>query len=577
MAQDRKDDGAVNIHVFANLVNPDDPPGFVTNGFYSRLRHACFVDQTSYIDPGDPNLVAHEVGHYFELPHTHQYSERGRCRKEAIDRTRTWPIFNLCFSSLRSDIICEATGDCFRDTPADHNLVDNFSCNYQDVAESDEWGDLYFTPPAGSQQPDTRNVMSYNGDRNCITLFSRLQIACMLHSIERGKNKNWKGAYKDTRTTFDLFEPDNDDIMARQIFLNEIQERNFHQDYLGGFPPTYTSCDVDWARFVAPCSGQFTIETSHINGWPTDANTILVLLDANLNQLAENDDISATNQFSRITWNFIAGQEYLILVENNSLGTTGYYNLAIDGVQLAGPTQFCGTQTFTVTEPSGVNVNWNISPAGIVNANVLPPNQIQLTQVPGVNGEITLTGSFVHPCDGRLKQFTRTIFVGLHTPVFDITLLGNGYCQNELYEAIGTSLGNGTVSYNWRINGVLDSYHGYKIRKRFPANTTTISLTVVKAGCAESYPYAQTYICGSARFSVSPNPSGSNIKVKALGEASFNRVRISDKLGNTKKDIQYPSNSKSADINISNLPVDIYSVQIFDGSSWSAILLSVQR
>jgi len=48
-------------------------------------------------------------------------------------------------------------------------------------------------------------------------------------------------------------------------------------------------------------------------------------------------------------------------------------------------------------------------------------------------------------------------------------------------------------------------------------------------------------------------------------------------MGNVKKDILYPANSKQADINISTLPVDIYSVQIFDGSSWSAILLSVNR
>jgi hypothetical protein len=260
-----------------------------------------------------------------------------------------------------------------------------------------------------------------------------------------------------------------------------------------------------------------------------------------------------------------------------SIGVTGYYNLAIDGVQLTGPAQFCGTQTFTVTEPSGINVNWTVSPSGIVNLAALPPNQVQLTQVTGVHGEITLTGSFVHPCDGRQKTFTRTIFAGLRTPVFDVTPLGNGYCQNEWYEAIGSSIGNGTVSYNWRINGLLDSYHGYKIKRKFPSNTTTISLTVVKSGCAESNPYFQTYVCGSARFSISPNPSGNNIKVKALGQASFNRIRIADKLGLIKKDIQFLPESKQANINISGLPVDIYSVQIFDGISWTTILLSVQR
>lgn len=162
--------------------------------------------------------------------------------------------------------------------------------------------------------------------------------------------------------------------------------------------------------------------------------------------------------------------------------------------------------------------------------------------------------------------------------MFDLVPLDGDYCQNQPYEAIGSSNGNiGSVSYNWRINGVLDSYHGYKIRKRFPSNSTTINLTLTAAGCAESYPYSQTYVCGSARFSVSPNPSGSNIKVKSKGQASFSRIRIVDKLGNIKKDIQFSANTRQADINISELPIDVFSVQIFDGNSWSAILLSVQR
>lgn len=176
----------------------------------------------------------------------------------------------------------------------------------------------------------------------------------------------------------------------------------------------------------------------------------------------------------------------------------------------------------------------------------------------------------------RVANATKNVFIGMPTPSYVLTPLEGGYCQNQLYEAIGTSSISG-VSYNWTVNGTLDSYHGYKLRKRFPANTTTISLTVSNSSCGTSSPFIQTFICGSFRFSVSPNPSGNNIKIKALGEASFNRVRIADKLGNIKKDLQYPANTKLADINIASLPVDIYSVQIFDGNTWSAILLSVQR
>lgn len=176
----------------------------------------------------------------------------------------------------------------------------------------------------------------------------------------------------------------------------------------------------------------------------------------------------------------------------------------------------------------------------------------------------------------RVAVATKNVSIGMPTPSYVLTPLQGDYCQNQLYEAIGSSSVSG-VSFNWTINGVLDSYHGYKIRKRFPANTTTVSLTVSNAGCGNSAPFIQTFTCGSGRFTISPNPAGHNIKVNSKDEASFNRIRIIDKLGTTKKDIQYPANTKQADINISNLPVDIYSIQIFDGTTWSTIMLSVQR
>jgi len=246
-----------------------------------------------------------------------------------------------------------------------------------------------------------------------------------------------------------------------------------------------------------------------------------------------------------------------------------------DNITITGSSQMCGPEIYTINNvPVGAVYTWDAVPAGHVN--IFPAgNTVTLTRIGNTNVQISLRANFTNSC--RATLVTKDIFVGLYTPIFDITPLENGFCQGELYEAIGVSNNTGNITYNWRINGVLDSYHGYKIRKRFPANTTTISLTVIRAGCAESAPYAQTYICGSARFSISPNPSGNNIKVKAFGQASFNRVRIADKLGNMKKDILYPANSKSVDINISNLPVDIYSVQIFDGSSWAALLLSVLR
>lgn len=109
--------------------------------------------------------IAHEIGHYFELDHTHQYSNRGKCRKEPVSRTRTWPFFNFCpfgGSGPTNQRICQATGDLLEDTPADPDLTNNQftssgACTFNVLGNynntNDAWGDSYTNPPLGSPHP----------------------------------------------------------------------------------------------------------------------------------------------------------------------------------------------------------------------------------------------------------------------------------------------------------------------------------------------------------------------------------------------------------------------------------------
>ena len=88
-----------------------------------------------------------------------------------------------------------------------------------------------------------------------------------------------------------------------------------------------------------------------------------------------------------------------------------------------------------------------------------------------------------------------------------------------------------------------------------------------------------TDLCGSSRidgvtiwsnchgFRVSPNPAQSVIKVTVEGSdasarnAGFSEVRIYDKEGNIKKDLKF-NKSRSASINVSDLPSGIYVIEI---------------
>ena len=125
--QNHKEKGSINIHITNELNN--------ATGVHYRARFfgvdAIFLNRSTYTNPNLASTIAHEVGHYLELDHTHQYSTRGKCRKEAIDRNRTWPLIQFCIfgGGHTGQKICEMTGDFLRDTPADHDLNSNFSCS----------------------------------------------------------------------------------------------------------------------------------------------------------------------------------------------------------------------------------------------------------------------------------------------------------------------------------------------------------------------------------------------------------------------------------------------------------------
>ncbi|MBL4651318.1 MAG: zinc-dependent metalloprotease, partial [Flavobacteriales bacterium] len=97
------------------------------------------------------STLAHELGHYFSLPHTHSTSTGD----ELVDGSN-----------------CSFAGDLFCDTPADPVLstsVVNSSCDYTG-SDTDANGDLY--------APNTRNVMSYSR-KSCRNQFSAEQLAQM--------------------------------------------------------------------------------------------------------------------------------------------------------------------------------------------------------------------------------------------------------------------------------------------------------------------------------------------------------------------------------------------------------------
>jgi len=153
LLQNQKEKGCINIHIVGDYER--------TAGIHIRAR---FFGRDGIIlnfgaTGGATNVtIAHEVGHYFELYHTHENSDKGSCRKEAIDRNRTWPWTTFCpfNSNVRvGQRICESTGDLLSDTPADPDLSNNNfttfgACTFNSQGNYSNHRDPWNDPALGS-------------------------------------------------------------------------------------------------------------------------------------------------------------------------------------------------------------------------------------------------------------------------------------------------------------------------------------------------------------------------------------------------------------------------------------------
>ncbi len=138
--------GAINVY-FVDL-----PGGLLgLSSFPQDLVQGILIDTNAAGVPMDPATLAHEVGHYFGLSHTHETTFGVECP---------------------SGLNCLIAGDQCCDTPADPNLMGNVSagCAYDNSV-----------PPPGfpcdntPYAPATDNIMSYS-ESLCMTNFTTCQI-----------------------------------------------------------------------------------------------------------------------------------------------------------------------------------------------------------------------------------------------------------------------------------------------------------------------------------------------------------------------------------------------------------------
>ncbi len=601
-----KEAGCINVHITDALKDG-------SSGVHVRARFfgldGIFLDDITYTDNRFAGTLSHEVGHYFELDHTHHHSESNNvCWVEAIDRNRTWGFFSACklFGNKKN---CETTGDLLRDTPADPDLNDNLgsNCTYT-LDTEDMWGDNYLTPPSGSSQPNTRNLLSYNRDRSCRNAFTRLQIAVMLYSLERGKSSNNLAAWKSFDAIYDDYEPDNFSAMTEQAYrvitVGEIQERTFHKQYIET-GAVWSQCDVDWVRFVAPCTTTFAIYTASMGYGLTNANTRLTLYDDDATtQLAQNDNIGGGSSFSRIQYAFTQGHTYYIRVDNMGSMAHSYYTLQINGAGISGLSTICGDATLSIPNlPSGAIITWSASPGGLVSFSPAGPTTATSTTVTNIgNGTATITAT-INVCGTTTITSTKAVIVGF--PYFSNPISGGSVCWPNGNYTFSQPLPFGfptpddfqwTVPSGWTIlsgQGTNTLYcntgttGGYIEVDVTACGVTRQNSKYVEIGESDWWPDLwggggdEEMRAEPTKLSVSasPNPATDNVIITineakpAITKGGANESKrgikgiiIANKTGAIKRKLSFSGTQSSERISISGLEPDVYIVQVNTGT-----------
>ena len=220
----------LNIYFSDIIVNNSDES--VCGYTYNKDKYDIVVIQNDCAMNG--SSLAHEIGHYFSLIHTHGTDNNGLTNELVNGKN------------------CSESGDQICDTPADPKLttqnVNNF-CRYIGE-ERDANGELY--------TPDTKNIMSYSM-KGCRSYFSNQQLARM-HAYYTVV-KNYLTCSEDSEETAivknNASEASKIKIYPNPMIDDVIHVKQFQND-------KFTSYEISNLMGQIFTSGRLTNETVHV-------------------------------------------------------------------------------------------------------------------------------------------------------------------------------------------------------------------------------------------------------------------------------------------------------------------------
>jgi hypothetical protein len=552
MGEHNASDG-INVHIVRS--------GDGWAGVYSPSKDDVAIIRGS-VD-GFIEVLAHEMGHYFTLQHTHRRTNQDPqfvtadglntpCRREAVSRT---PVIDPgCPLPWLSISDCSRTGDGFCDTQADP--TDLFACTY---------GQNFVDFTGAAFTPDETNVMSYYG---CTGSFSPQQVQAMRNNILSRCGQffsPWFQNYYGLIVRGDQFEPDNGFRQSRLIAGGATQIHSLH-----------SGCDKeeDWYRLQPNTAiGNYTVTVSKLTDCDFPVDEVKVLYQNTSNEIVDFPGATITQSGNTITATISCADAnantIFVQVTNNGTAPKGYYQINVTSstgqpALNSSTNSLCNGLTLEVTgAPSNASVTW-VSSSNITLANTAGTTNSITSFVPGgsnywVRATVSLNGCTIQ----LLKTFTYDPNFGIpnfsiveETPVcfpgggtFSVSNPVNGVTYH--WDCIGIPC-NGIQTYS---NGTFVSIGADAI------GTMTITATGID-GCGNSLTKSRTFNvkkCGFAQMDISPNPSTDVINVTIedeFTEEGTYTAYIVSQFSELKFQGDFPN--KAFQINVSTLPNGIY-------------------
>lgn len=302
----KKTDGMIDVLVAKNLTKSIfGIKGNSYFGTYNGVTKGIIIRKNSA-----SQTMSHEIGHYLGLKHPHHNYKKGKRKQESVSRTRKVK------GIFRHGLNCENNGDKLCDTPAEPELTNytDKDCNYKGT-KKDNWGESY--------KPDVKNIMSYTFNRECRDAFTPLQTAVMLNSAATNKyGSGWSTSSSFSKNyEYDVFEPNDTQEMASEIFENTPQDHTFHMVF-AGFKKDDINKDVDWLMFEQNAKTKKSYIIKVTNNTYTFAKVSITVFDK-FGKIKESSKV--TTEFKMDVENLARGK-YFIKIEQIGVQSkiTGY-------------------------------------------------------------------------------------------------------------------------------------------------------------------------------------------------------------------------------------------------------------